>query len=157
MQAIVFSLFSTELDLLVARFAFASAIDQFLEGDLFALSPGMRKYRIRRYFVVVNNVLGQAELASAVALQRTHFSGGNWENWKPREGDHCRPWWDGIYWPACSPHISQVSHSDSETPPERSHANSSAFGSHVHRPRFISTSARRLRNGHDSRSLGNSN
>jgi hypothetical protein len=60
-------LFSPESDLLITMLAFASAIDQFLEGDLFALFPGMRKYRIRRYFIVVNDV-GSVRLNSPALL-----------------------------------------------------------------------------------------
>jgi hypothetical protein len=55
--------------------AFASAIDQFLEGDLFALFPGMRKYRIRRYFIVANDVLGQAELRQRCCIPKDALFG----------------------------------------------------------------------------------
>jgi hypothetical protein len=58
-QAIKFGLFSAESNLVVARFVLASAIYQVLKGELFGVrSPCVRKYRIRRDFIVANEILG---------------------------------------------------------------------------------------------------
>jgi hypothetical protein len=74
LQAIAPSLFSAELDLVEASLALATAIHQVFEGDLLALRPGVRKYRVRRDFIVANKVLREDKLASAVELQKTHCS-----------------------------------------------------------------------------------
>ena len=74
LQAVVFGLFSAQPDLVVASLVLANAIYQVLEGNLLGIrSPCVRKNRIPGN-IVANKVVGQAELASAVALQKTHYS-----------------------------------------------------------------------------------
>ena len=68
LQAIASGFFSTEADLLIARFVLPSTIYQVFKGDLFCVrSPCVRKDGTFRN-IVVHEALGQAELASAVAL-----------------------------------------------------------------------------------------
>ena len=67
-QPIASSLFSAESDLFVARLSPASIIHYVFEGDLLGIqSPSVRKYGIAGN-IVANEVLGQAELARALAL-----------------------------------------------------------------------------------------
>jgi hypothetical protein len=55
LQAVLFSLLSTELDLLIARLILASAICHVFKRDLLSISsPCVRKYRIRRDCLVAN-------------------------------------------------------------------------------------------------------
>ena len=68
LQAIYSGLFSTEPDLLIARLILASAIFQVFEGDFLSIrSLCVRKYRIWRDYIVANQVLSEAELASIAA------------------------------------------------------------------------------------------
>jgi hypothetical protein len=53
----VSGLFSTKPDLLIPRLILARVICQVFKGDLFALSPSVRKYRVRRDFIFANEVL----------------------------------------------------------------------------------------------------
>jgi hypothetical protein len=54
-------------------------INYIIEGDLAALSPGIRKYRVRRYAIVVNNVLDRTELANTADSKRRIVRVGLWD------------------------------------------------------------------------------
>jgi len=63
-QTILYSLFSTKKDFLVTRLALASAIYYVLEGNFLVVrSPCVRKYSVRRDFIVTNQCLGKGEFA----------------------------------------------------------------------------------------------
>lgn len=68
LQAITSSLFTAETDLPIARLALTSTILQVFEGDFLCVrSPRVRKNSILGN-VVANQVIGQAELASAIVF-----------------------------------------------------------------------------------------
>jgi hypothetical protein len=71
-QVIYSGLFSTELDLLVARLFLTGAIYHILIGDLLALLPCMRKYRIGWDCIVTNEALSEANFTSIVPSQKAH-------------------------------------------------------------------------------------
>jgi hypothetical protein len=78
LQAVASSLFSAEPDLVIASLVLARTIYQVSEGDLFGIgSPCVRKYSIPGN--IVAEALGQTELATIVALQKTHYSDWIWE------------------------------------------------------------------------------
>jgi hypothetical protein len=78
LQAVASSLFSAEPDLVIASLALARTIHQVSEGDLFSIgSPSVRKYGIPGN--IVAEVLGQTELTTVVAFQKTHYSDWIWE------------------------------------------------------------------------------
>ena len=67
------SLFSAEPDLVIASLVLAYTIHQVSEGDLFGIgSLCVQKYSIPGN--IVAEVLGQTELATVVAFQKTHYS-----------------------------------------------------------------------------------
>ena len=62
LQAILACLFSTEPDLLISRFVLASAICYVLKCNfLIIFSPGVRKYSVRRNWIVANQVFSEAD------------------------------------------------------------------------------------------------
>jgi hypothetical protein len=101
-QVVLSSLFSTEPDLLIARLLLASAISQVFESDLRSIrSPCVRKYRVGRDCIVVNEVLAKAELARFAASQKSHCFA--WSLTAGRLGEET-----GVQQVACGPGISYL-------------------------------------------------
>lgn len=73
MRAILPGLFSAEPNLLVSRLFLASAISHVLKANLLIIqSLCVRKCRIIRDWIIISQVLCEAEIASLVTKQKTH-------------------------------------------------------------------------------------